>query len=232
MDVSFSYVVENHTILSSSGTFTVPPGISLLHVLACGGGGGGGGNGDGDGAGGAGATPYAGEGGDGAIPTWFSLPVNPQETITVTIGAGGTGGTGQTTSNGAGGAGGNGGNTVLTGSFGTITCWGGLGGKPGRTAIVRAPKIPRTYSLKYCVGGTSGSAGQPSIFAAGGAASSGGGGGAGMGPGGNGGGSTSGGASALSTSYGAGGGGAGADDDNRNGGAGAPGYFSYRFLKC
>lgn len=90
---------------TSSGTFTVPTGITKVSVLVVAGGGGGGGNGGGGG----------GAGGVVASTTYYTTP---GASLTVTVGAGGSG-----TFNAAP-SGGSGSNSV----FGTITATGGGGG--------------------------------------------------------------------------------------------------------
>jgi hypothetical protein len=95
------------TTFTTSGTFVVPNGVTLVKVRMCGGGGGAGASNQGGGGGGAGG--YAEN----------IFPVTPGQPIAVTIGAGGNGGV-------AGGAvPGNGGTT----SFGTfMSATGGNGG--------------------------------------------------------------------------------------------------------
>jgi phage-related tail fiber protein len=95
-------------VYGSSGSFTVPAGVTHVHVRLVAGGGGGGGSISG---GGGGAGGYA-EG---------MYSVTAGQTITVTVGAGGTAGP-------SGGHGGNGG----TSSFGSyISATGGMGGRGG-----------------------------------------------------------------------------------------------------
>jgi hypothetical protein len=90
-------------VFTSSGTWTVPAGISSVDVLVVAGGGGGAGN-------------AGGGGGAGGVIRNTAFAVTPAASITVTIGAGGSG---TTTSNG-----GDGGNSV----FGSLTAIGGGGG--------------------------------------------------------------------------------------------------------
>lgn len=91
----------------SSGTFTVPAGITSLIVSVYAGGGGGCGN-------------AAGQGGYGGQMVAYLSGLTPGAAITVTVGSGGNG-----SSTGSAGSGG-------TSSFGAfVTCTGGGGGSPG-----------------------------------------------------------------------------------------------------
>lgn len=121
------YAGGRKQVFTSSGTFTVPGGVSQLYVSAVAGGGGAGG-----GAGSAGATSSVGGGGGGGGGAGQSaqrqlLSVTPGQVISVSIGAGGGGGGGGAASGTAGGTGGAGSNTVI----GTITLAGGGGGAAG-----------------------------------------------------------------------------------------------------
>ncbi len=112
-------------IFTSSGTFTVPEGVTTVYVTMCGGGGGGGG----------GCISYdssvfvtkyysGGSGGNAAIAFMRAVNVTPCQSIIVTIGAGGRGGSAgnYNVSGGSGTAGG-------TTSFGPyVSCVGGGGG--------------------------------------------------------------------------------------------------------
>lgn len=98
----------NEQIFTSSGTFTVPTGITKVWVTAVGGGGAGGGS--------SGASSF-GNGGSGGVLKNEQVTVTPGGSVTVTIGAGGTGV--------GGGTGNSGGQT----SFGSLTAAGGAGGK-------------------------------------------------------------------------------------------------------
>ena len=60
----------------TSGTFTVPPGVTTVLVTMCGGGGG--------------AANVAGGGGSGGWVEKYPLAVIPGETLTITVGAGGS----------------------------------------------------------------------------------------------------------------------------------------------
>ncbi len=100
------------TSFTSSGSFTVPNGTSLVKVRLCGGGGGGG----------AGAPGFGGSGGGGGGYAEGIFAVQPGQVIPVTVGSAGTAGIS------GGAAAGQGGTT----SFGTMmAATGGLGGAPG-----------------------------------------------------------------------------------------------------
>jgi hypothetical protein len=105
-------------VYNSSGTWTVPTGVTSVQVLVVAGGGGGGGAG----------TIYfdGGGGGAGGVVYNASYPVTPGEVITVTVGAGGGGGSGDN-------RGANGGNSVFGNSSYAplITATGGGGGGGG-----------------------------------------------------------------------------------------------------
>ena len=88
----------------TSGTFTVPTGITKIQVVVFGGGGGG-------------AVGYGGQGGIGSA---YISGLTPGATISVTVGGGGNGATGSTGATGG------------TSSFGSyISCTGGSGGLVG-----------------------------------------------------------------------------------------------------
>jgi hypothetical protein len=110
---------------ATSGTYTVPAGVSYLILSGCGGGGGGGGGGNanstyrGGGAGGAGA----------AAVSDVLLHVAPGDTLPWSIGNKGSGGAGLLTS-GSATSGSNGGDTQFGTSGAVVILAGGLGG-PG-----------------------------------------------------------------------------------------------------
>lgn len=117
---------------TSSGSWTVPAGVTQVWLSGCGGGGGGG-NG---GAGSTGGTPgWAGGGGGGGAGQPISrqpFAVTPGSTISITIGSAGAGAT--VSSSGSGNSGGTGGNTVISGAGwngGTTTTLSGGGGGGG-----------------------------------------------------------------------------------------------------
>ncbi|WP_155638642.1 hypothetical protein [Burkholderia cepacia] len=117
----------------SSGTFTVPAGVTTIYVSGCAGGGGGG-AGAGNNNGQSSLVGGGGGGGGGAGQSVLkqSFSVTSGATITVTIGAAGTAGTGGVV--GAGGAGGAGGNTTLTGGA-SLVLTGGAGGGGGSAVV-------------------------------------------------------------------------------------------------
>lgn len=93
----------------SSGTYTVPAGVTTVWVTMCGGGGSGGTAGT--------ATYGAAGGGAGAYVIKQAVSVTPGASVTVTIGAGGTGVAADSTGNSGG-----------TTSFGSLSVLGGTGG--------------------------------------------------------------------------------------------------------
>jgi hypothetical protein len=110
---SVSYAGSKSQVFTSSGTFTVPTGISAVKVTVIGGGGGGSGSNYGLGGG-------SGGGGAGVAVRWIT-GLTPGGTVTVTIGTAGSAGTATPTSGGAGG----------TSSFGAYaSATGGSGGVP------------------------------------------------------------------------------------------------------
>ena len=148
--VNLNTTVPNVSILTSSGTFTVPSGISRLRVICIGGGGGGG-------IASPGNRAYAG--GYGGLGEAL-ISVTPGQQISYTIGAGGLSGSGY-----SGAAGG----TTSFGSY--ITSTGGAGGAPhygpppatgaagvgsfggGATKLSNAQTLRAIYGAEY--GGTS-----------------------------------------------------------------------------
>jgi hypothetical protein len=221
---------------ASSGTYTVPAGVTAIQIECWGGGGAGGGAG--------GSLNSTGRGGGGgAYARLNTLAVTPGQTLTITVGAGGSG-----ASNGNGGAGGS---SSVT--YNSVTVALAVGGNGGTTATGNNGGSTAGGSASNCIGdvafnggngggggfggggGGGGSAGTNGAGGNGGNGSSveaGGTGGAG-GPGGNNGGGDGGnGGSQPSTNgfggFAPGGGGGGAksvvdNTTNRTGGAGAAG---------
>jgi hypothetical protein len=120
-------IVAGGATFTSSGSFTVPAGITALRVTTIGGGGGGGGatnNGD---------SHPGGAGGGAGFQYNQSLTVSPGQVITVVVGAGGV--AGAATWIGCGGAsvtGGIGGNSYLQiGASQFVISTGGFGGNGG-----------------------------------------------------------------------------------------------------
>lgn len=101
------YPYKNATLFTSSGSWTVPTGITKAFVLVVGGGGGGAGNNS--------STTPNGNGGIGGAG--YATLTGLSGTITVTIGAGGAG-TNSTANGSAGGS----------STFSTVTATGGAGG--------------------------------------------------------------------------------------------------------
>jgi len=100
---------------TSSGTFSVPSGLTSVNVLVVAGGGGGGGSG-------------GGGGGSGGLIYRPAFPVTPGGTVTVTVGNGASGGGYDLAQNAVN-------NPATVGSdsvFGTLTAKGGGGGSGGR----------------------------------------------------------------------------------------------------
>ena len=123
---------SRRVLLTSSGTFYVPMGITELYVTAVGGGGGGGG-----GAGGWASSDTSSGGGAGGGPGFVNrglLSVTPGDSISVTIGAAGVGGNGGVSGGGTGANGTDGEDTI----FSTITAPGGKAGTGGKNAIASA----------------------------------------------------------------------------------------------
>ena len=107
--------LQNIDVRTTTGSFTVPSGVTRLYIFAVGGGGGGGGAAQMSSAPG---TQYSGGGGGIGGGALSSIPVTPGASISYTIGAGGVG-TNTTSANGT-----NGGTTTVD----TISCTGGVGG--------------------------------------------------------------------------------------------------------
>jgi hypothetical protein len=108
----------NGQAFTSSGTFTIPAGVTGIKVTLAGGGGGGGGTS-------ASSTVPSGGGGNGAVGFQYFNSLTAGNTLTVTVGAAGTAGSS------AGGAGGSGGTTSIasgTQTISTATATGGGGG--------------------------------------------------------------------------------------------------------
>lgn len=118
-------------VFNSSGTWTVPSGITTAYIILIGGGGGGGGH--------QGTSGAGGGGGAGAYALAFITGITPGSNVSITVGSGGNGG-------GINGGGGNGG----TSSYGSILSAGGgrggtastgAGGAAGSTTIGNADRV-------------------------------------------------------------------------------------------
>ena len=154
-------VPNNSQTFTSSGTFTVPTGVTSIMIV---------GSHAGAGAGGAGGGSTSGGDGGGGAASVFSAPkilsVTPSQTIVITLGAGGAGGAGGVGTSGVGGAGGFGGNTNIgtfaLNFFGSIASGaggaaGGAGGGGGGTAGGAA-------GSGGTAGGAAGSAGTGGVY--------------------------------------------------------------------
>jgi hypothetical protein len=123
---------------TSSGTFSVPSGVTAVDVLVVGGGGGAG-------------IDHAGGGGAGGLIFMPSYPVTPGGTVSVTVGCGGA--TGQN-SDPASFPGGKEGIPGQDSVFGTLTAKGGGGGGGGPTSQTDHPQ-----KITGVPGGSGGGAG-------------------------------------------------------------------------
>lgn len=117
----------SYQAFTSSGTFTIPTGVTKVKVTVVGGGGGGGG------AFGSGCTGSGSGGGGGAGSTAYKwlTGLTPGNTIGVTVGGGGTAG-----ASGGGTAGSGGSSSIQSGTqtITTVTALGGLGGAYGSSS--------------------------------------------------------------------------------------------------
>jgi hypothetical protein len=129
-------------VFNSSGTFSVPSGISSVQVLVVAGGGGGG-------------DRHAGGGGAGGLIFMPEYPVTPSGTVSVTVGCGGSGGDPAALSpNGRGGTG-------QDSVFGTLTAKGGGYGAPGSPGGPGGSGGGGGHSGPSCVGGSATQPTQP-----------------------------------------------------------------------
>jgi hypothetical protein len=116
-------------LFSSSGTFTIPTGISTIKVTVCGAQGGGGGRNTT-------SSNVGGQGAVGGVATKFLTGLTPGNTLTVTVGVGGTAG-GNTSGYGntaaTGGTGGTSSVASGTQTISTVSATGGSGGTGGYT---------------------------------------------------------------------------------------------------
>lgn len=121
-------IAPGYQVYASTGTWTKPPGASMLYGMVWGAGGGGGG---GRTAAAGNARPGGGGGGGGGF-NFFTVPfIEMAATEAVTIGAGGTAG-------GAGTAGAQGGNSTFGTTATFVTGYGGGGGGGGGAATQAA----------------------------------------------------------------------------------------------
>ncbi|MEO7733916.1 MAG: hypothetical protein ABIY55_23330, partial [Kofleriaceae bacterium] len=75
--IAATFTKHGSATFTASGSFTVPPGVTAIHVLAVGGGGGG-------------ANGHQAGGGSGLVAT-ATTPINPGAVVAVTVGGGGLG---------------------------------------------------------------------------------------------------------------------------------------------
>jgi len=153
------YSGQRGQVFASSGTFTIPTGVTAIKVTVCGGGGGGGAVSVGNGTGGGG-------GGGGAGVQYFTS-LTPGATLAVTVGGGGAGGTGGGNPGSTGGtsqiASGNQSITTLSATGGN----GGLGsgnGGPGTIGTTTNAAYPLVGGGGSFIPGYPASAGQTSPF--------------------------------------------------------------------
>jgi hypothetical protein len=204
------FVGSSYELFTSSGTFTVPGGITTVYLTMVGGGGGGA-------SGQTGLNSYGGGGGAGGQTIiFYPLTVTPADSITVTVGA---------AANGGASLGANGSNGVAS-AFGTLSAAGGSGGTgiTGATATVTSMNAANASSSSGTAGGLAGkfTGGNGGNGHGTGASNYGGGGGGGsyFGAGGAGGNASNNGSNA--TGFGSGGGGAGSSATT--GGKGSAGF--------
>lgn len=142
---------------TSSGSFTVPTGVTTIRVSAVAGGGGGGGSGGANCSGGGwAATGGGGGGGAGQYVVNQDYAVTPGQVLTVTIGGAGSGGTAGAVAGNAGN-GTAGGTTSLIGTGVSLSLTGGSGGGGSNGVTGVAITSPG--------GAGSGNGGQPGGFA-------------------------------------------------------------------
>ncbi|WP_336747905.1 hypothetical protein [Pantoea vagans] len=150
---------------TSTGSFTVPLGVTTVYLSGCAGGGGGGGGSSRNST----SSAATGGGGGGAGQSAVRVPVTvtPGQVIAVSVGAGGTSGTASTAS--SAGAGGTGGITSFGsllslaagvggngGTYSTSTSAGGVGGTGYPSGGTASTVIPTT-SGGYGIAGAGGS---------------------------------------------------------------------------
>lgn len=110
-------------VFTSSGTFTVPTGVTSLSCVVVGGGGGS--------TGCSGASQYSGAGGGGGGLAYGTFSVTPGSTVTVQVGAGGTAGTNKNLITNKAGTGGE--SKITYGGTIMLRGYGGSGGAYGTT---------------------------------------------------------------------------------------------------
>jgi len=114
------------TVMASSGTYSVPAGVSQLRITCVGGGGGGGGGG----SAGTHAAQAGGSGGAAGSCSSQILSVRPGDSLVITVGSGGAGGQGGAAGGSNPGQNGvEGGPSMVAASAGLVIGNGGPGGK-------------------------------------------------------------------------------------------------------
>ena len=194
-------------VYTSSGTFTVPTGVTSLSCVVVGGGGGS--------TGCSGASQYSGAGGGGGGLAYGTFSVTPGSTVTVQVGAGGTAGTNVNNSTNKAGTGGE--SKITYGGTDMLIAYGGVGGTYGINTYAAGGRYFRSSQVTLRGGGYGGYGGHGGRNTGGG-----GGGGAGGygGTGGNGGVKNSGVGSYGNNGGGGGGGGQALGGEQNNGGGG------------
>jgi hypothetical protein len=203
-------------VFASSGTFTVPTGVTSLSCVVVGGGGGS--------TGCSGASQYSGAGGGGGGLAYGTFPVTAGATVTVQVGVGGTAGT--NVNNGTNVAGTGGESRITYGGTIMLRGYGGVGGTYG----INTDAVGGGF---FCSSQTTLSGGSSGGYGGRGANNNGGGGGGGAGGYGAGGGGNGGvgnGGTGSSGASGGGGGGGGQSlggvQNNGGGGVGLEGQGS------
>jgi hypothetical protein len=125
----------SQTIITGTGSFTIPDTVSIARIVAVGAGSGGGGGGSALNSGGVAAQVGGGGGGSGAFSV-YEGPVTPGDVLTIQIGTGGAGGAGGAANGNPGINGSNGANTIVTGTGISVTGKGSLFG--GRLAAANS----------------------------------------------------------------------------------------------
>jgi len=121
-NMSASGTIASTSVMTTSATFTIPTGKTVIKATIVGGGGGSGGVYWSDGS----SNGISGGGGGAAVK--YLTGLTPGNTLTVTVGNGGTAGTGVDGSAGPGGVGGTSSVASGTQSITTVSATGGAGG--------------------------------------------------------------------------------------------------------
>lgn len=140
-------------VYTSSGTFTVPTGVTSLSCVVVGGGGGS--------TGCSGASQYSGAGGGGGGLAYGTFPVTAGSTVTVRVGAGGTAGTNVNDSTNKAGTGG--GSGIIYGGNFMLIAYGGRGGTYGTDTYAAGGRYFRSSQVTLGGGGYGGTGGRGRI---------------------------------------------------------------------